>query len=345
MGGGAGCEQPIFIVGTERSGSNLLRLMLGAHPEVVVPHPPHVLQLLGDLEFAWGDPADPKVLRQLARAVAALVDHHIHPWAFTPDVDRLVAEARPKDLLGLMAALYDQACEQAGRPRWGNKSTFMVHHLDRIESRFPAAGLIWLYRDPRDVALSSRDSVFNPCHPARVAALWRTQQELALDFERRHPGRLVRLAYEDLVADPAQHLQRVCAAIQLPFDPAMLKPHETEEARHIARLSESWANADRGILNRAERWRRELGPQALAQVEAVAADTMRTLGYTPAIGTPAPSRVLDGIRVPIGEAWGQARVEWRSLRKDKNHFRRWKRRAFLLRLRAFGPAALGGDRG
>jgi hypothetical protein len=41
---------PFFIVGTERSGSNLLRVILDTHPALSVPHPPHILRYFAPLE-------------------------------------------------------------------------------------------------------------------------------------------------------------------------------------------------------------------------------------------------------------------------------------------------------
>jgi len=35
---------PLFILGTERSGSNLLRLICNAHSRITIPHPPHILR-------------------------------------------------------------------------------------------------------------------------------------------------------------------------------------------------------------------------------------------------------------------------------------------------------------
>ncbi|MCR4286857.1 MAG: sulfotransferase, partial [Deltaproteobacteria bacterium] len=37
-------DSPIFIIGTERSGTNLLRLILNAHPNIALPHPPHIMK-------------------------------------------------------------------------------------------------------------------------------------------------------------------------------------------------------------------------------------------------------------------------------------------------------------
>ena len=50
-----GPTAPLFIIGTERSGSNLLRLILDAHPGITVPHPPHVMNYFAALEGRYGD--------------------------------------------------------------------------------------------------------------------------------------------------------------------------------------------------------------------------------------------------------------------------------------------------
>ena len=36
--------QALFLVGEQRSGSNLLRLMISNSHEIAAPHPPHILQ-------------------------------------------------------------------------------------------------------------------------------------------------------------------------------------------------------------------------------------------------------------------------------------------------------------
>ena len=125
-------DAPLFIIGTERSGSNLLRLVLDAHPRITVPHPPHVMNYFGAIEERYGDLSVPASRRRAARHMAELVCIHIHPWDITPSVERLVEEADPPDLFGLFLALYDQHLESTKASRWGCKSTFMIHHVDRI---------------------------------------------------------------------------------------------------------------------------------------------------------------------------------------------------------------------
>ena len=324
---------PFFIIGTERSGSNLLRLMLNAHPDVVVPHPPHVLHLLGPLEAAAGPAGAPETLRRLSLLVAGLVDHHIHPWAHRPQAEALAAAAEPPDLMGLTLALYDEAAQAAHKPRWGCKSTFTIHAVDRVLAARPAARFLWLVRDPRDVAVSSLDSVFNPKDPLHVGQLWARQQRLGLELHARHPDAVHLLPYEALIADPEGRLRQVLAFLGLPWDPAVLRHRETPEAAHIASLSASWKNNDRDVLsNNAGKWRKRLGRRDAARIAAVAGPEMRALGY--AVDPDDEGYTIgvgDRIAAGLGELRGRVRVELQSMHTDKNHWRRWRRRAWLWR--------------
>ena len=47
--------QAIFMVGEQRSGSNLLRLILNESSNIAAPHPPHILQRMMPLLPAYGN--------------------------------------------------------------------------------------------------------------------------------------------------------------------------------------------------------------------------------------------------------------------------------------------------
>jgi len=331
-------DSPFFIIGTERSGSNLLRLILTAHTRIEVPHPPHIVRYFAPLESGYGD------LAHSDRAFAALVDDilmlvrlHIYPWPFLPDRGRVWREAPSRDALGVTAALYDQCRERARKARWGCKSTFMIHYTDRIRALFPDARLIFLTRDPRDVAASSRRSVFNPFHPYCTARLWAHQQRLGLDLLEQLPAESIQhIRYEDLIARPQESVARVCAFLGEEFEPRMLRFFDTAEARKSASLSRSWANTGRDIIaSNAGKYRVELTRAEVQTVEGVARAEMERLGYIPDF-PPArpPSRFkVVGYRLLDLATW--ARVEFRSLVSDRNHWRRWARdlAAFSFRVR------------
>ena len=48
-------QKVIQFIGTQRSGSNLLRLMLNQHQGISAPHPPHILRTFMSLISQYGD--------------------------------------------------------------------------------------------------------------------------------------------------------------------------------------------------------------------------------------------------------------------------------------------------
>lgn len=331
-------ERPIYIIGTERSGSNLLRLILNSHSAVAVPHPPHVLKYFAPLEASYGDLSQDANLRALARDVLRLLAVHIYPWQVRIDAEKLVAQARPRDLFGLFAGLYDQFADAEGKPRWACKSTFMLHHTDRILGRDPEAKLVYLVRDPRDVAVSSKVSVFNPYHPLMTARLWARQQREGLAvLARLGPERVHAMTYEALVSDPEASLVGLCAFLGLDFEPQMLRFFETAEARRSGELARDWRNTAGPILrDNFGKYRTQLTREEIGLVEAVARPQMRALGYVTEHGDAELDAVQTGraLRFLPEDLRLRARTELASWRKDENHRLRMKRAALMAWLHA-----------
>lgn len=336
---------PIFIIGTERSGSNLLRLILNSHSHIFIPHPPHIFYYFGALEPAYGDFSQDSHLLALLKDVKRLVDGHIYPWEVTLDPVVLLPKVQPRDLLGVYAAFYDQYRVHSGnKPRWGCKSTFMLDQVERILGHYPQAQFIWLVRDPRDVAVSSRQSVFNPFHPYFTAELWAKQQRRALDLAAQLPTTtLFRLRYEDLLTHSEAEVKRLCAFLNEPFEEGMLRFFETDEAKKSGQLSKSWENTAKPILkNNFGKYRKQLTEAEIQAVEAAAGEVMQQLDY--ALDFPdqpltiTPALLAHYKRLDRQWHW---QVEWNSLRHDKNHWKRWGRGLLMARIRArlkFFPA-------
>lgn len=322
---------PLYIIGTERSGSNLLRVILNTHSNISIPHPPHIMRYFGELADGYGDLSDDQNLGQLTDDVLQLIETHIYPWEVQVDRQRVIGEARPRSLLGIFAAIQDKHLDSTGKKRWGCKSTFMVHHVDDALARDPGAKFIWLVRDPRDVAVSSRKSVFSPFHPMHTAALWAEQQAEALALEARLSDAVLRIRYEDLLEDPEACIQQVCAFLDEPFEEGLLQYDLTKAARKGAGLSESWENTGRPLLrNNTGKYKTELSPEELASVEAVAGEVMDQLGYARELDPPpATPSGWDRARFAAQGRWWQFGVETRSLRRDNNHWRRWRRAALM----------------
>lgn len=344
-------NDPIFILGTERSGSNLLRLILNSHSRIAVPHPPHVVRYFAPLEPLYGDLTNDVAFRRLVDDILRLLDTHIYRWDIPIDAALVARTATPRSAFGVYVALQDQYRAHAGKARWGCKSTFMVDHIPEIRARFPGARLLFLVRDPRDVAVSSRKSVFSTFHPYYTAQLWRDQQAVGLRWLDALPADAIRLVrYERLAAEPEASVREICAFLGEDFEPGMLRFFDTDEARTSASLSESWANTGRPVSQASvEQWRTGLTPRERLIVEHVASAEMARLGYATVATPPELADVRIGAAERGGywlaEALQKLRIELRSLRKDKNVGRRWARAWTLagLRARLRASSALAGS--
>ena len=325
-------EQPIFIIGTERSGSNLLRLILNAHSQIAIPHPPHIMKYLAHIEPKYGDLQKDTNMREMVGDILTLIDAHIFPWDEYPlTVDDIVRRAPTRTMFGAVAAIYESVREHEGKARWGNKSTFMVHFTKPVLDVYPDARFVLLVRDPRDVAVSARRSVFSPCHPLLSAELWRHQQEIGLALLDSLPSSSIALLrYEDLTRAPQQTLQSLCAFLGEDFEPGMLQFFTGAQAKTGAGLSESWENTGRPILqNNSQKFHKELSAAHIRTVEAICAGPMEALGYDTVNSAADLQRVsisaVSRARAQLAEAWMRSEIELRSLRKDSNHWRRWRR--------------------
>lgn len=329
----ARCDRPVFIIGTERSGSNLLRLVLNSHSRLFIPHPPHIMHLMKRFEASYGDLRRHDRFRELVGDVCSLVRSHTFPWEVRLDPDEVVRECREPDLFSVYAAVHELYRRESGKARWGCKSTFMINETEKVLAAYPRARFIHLVRDPRDVSVSARNSVFNHFHPWFVARLWAEEQRKAIHLhETLAPGAITKLHYEDLVAEPEARIRALCTFLGEDFEPRMLGFFDTDEARKSASLCFDWRNTDQGFLrDNTRKFMRTLSRHEIAVVEAMAEPQMRWCGYP--LVSAAEERLAAGrpslwtmAGYAAAERLQKIRVELESLRRDRNHLlrvRKW----------------------
>ena len=115
----------IQIIGTQRSGSNLLRLILNQYDEISAPHPPHVLKTFASLLPHYKDLNDKGNFSLLASDVADFVNANPVPWNENEiDANELISRARNNSLLSLYETLYIKKAEQDNSTIWCCKSMF-----------------------------------------------------------------------------------------------------------------------------------------------------------------------------------------------------------------------------
>ncbi len=292
------------------------------------------MNYFGDLDY--GDIQQYAVQRKFLNDMLRLVRFHIFPWTeFDLDAEAIHQHVAHPSIFGLVSAIYEYTRKQTPKTTWGCKSTFMIEHIPSILKIHPKARFIFLVRDPRDVALSSKSSVFSPCHPLLSASLWNTQQRIGLDAQNAHPELFHLMKYEHLLQDNQKCLEELCAFLGITLEPQMFSFFQQKEARTGAALSDSWKNIGKPLKkNNFGKWKSKLSEAEVLDIESQCFSTMEELGYEPShpkkLHT-APHRMW---RAQTKELFLKTRIEYQSLRKDQNVLSRWRRDLFTQYLHA-----------
>jgi hypothetical protein len=285
---------PILIMSSERSGSNLVRRMLAAHRELAAPPPPHLWDLLLPMLPRYGPLAEGERWRDLVSDAIALtrVEGSHTFWRHELSVDEVAARARRRNLSGLIGAMYECYAAREGRARWVCKENNLFQHAFRILDVFPGTHVIYLVRDGRDVACSMRKVPTHDQHAYFIAREWRDEQRrcVSVYLDLLDSGRATLLRYEELIEAPERELRRLCGRAGLAFEPAMLAFHEEKESKEDARKTLYWKNLDRPVQsgNRAK-YRTELSRKDVEVFESVAGPELALLGYP--LETPSRTRI------------------------------------------------------
>lgn len=279
---GQGDARYVFLICSERCGSNLIAAMLGAHSQVLAPPPYHFARDVIPNLHLRDDPAGWEVVRQqllervrtqgpegAAARLRAYLDDHPH--------------ASARELAHFVYAGLE--------PKPGATTVFVKENnlhrlLAFVLECFPTARFVFQVRDPRDYLVSAQarrgfwaGNKFGSLR--RALEVWREDQVgglQALGLLGRERVFLQR--YEDLVSRPRDVLEPLCGFLGLPFEEAMLEFHASAQAARRGASHAARANVARPLMtNNFGKYRAELPRRKIRVVESWLGDLMDRFGY------------------------------------------------------------------
>ena len=283
-----------FIVGSPRSGTTLLRLMLDAHSDLAIP--PETGFLPDARQLATAQSVTPDFLLQLLTGYPEEAPNWPDFGIDRSELAQRLRALQPFSLADGIREFYHLYADQHGKRRVGDKTPLYGHHLQAIEQVLPESRFIHLVRDGRDVALSLRSCPFSPGPDiADQATFWRDNVRAA---QRQGAGcrHYFEIRYEDLILDTEATLRKLCQFCDLSFEPGMLNYY----CRAGQRLEEHRARRDRrgNILVTADQrrltqqrvttppdasrignWRTEMTREEQRQFAELAGDVLDESGY------------------------------------------------------------------
>ena len=238
-----------LIVGTARSGTSLMRLLVDAHPEIGCPAEAGLPELLSRLAGSWlavfaDDLPDGEAGHDSGPDgdAGGTAGSPAAPATSGPEAqDRMFTRlsGRARDwLVDTVSVPMADYCARGGKRVYCDKSLNSVHHLPLVRELFPGVRSVLVFRHVMDVIASGIEASpwgfsgygyreFVQATPENtVAALahhWLTHVRKALDWEAANPGACIRVRYEDLVADPGDTIRSVFGFLGVQADDSVLE--------------------------------------------------------------------------------------------------------------------------
>jgi hypothetical protein len=302
-------RNPIFITGCQRSGTNLLNLILDSHPQI---------QGVDELNlFHWEVIApvaadqEPSEITVEDSAKVVMVDDRIAVHLANPDYPPYVAFQLPpyaskiaflKSLLPQLQILWclrdprdvvasmlklrlpykrsrvnpDGSLQDAPTVSWPVHSAAMVeinHALHYIDQ--PVRQALSGY-------LATYDAIRQKSPPLRThddavfmdALCWRLKNELLQVYDREQLPYLV-LRYEQIVSDPRRQIEKVLAYLGVPWHEDVLRHHELHSGMVIGET-----DSGRAIdANNTGKWQGSLSEAEVEVIGEITSDLAIRLGY------------------------------------------------------------------
>ena len=278
--------QSIFMVGEQRSGSNLLRLILNESPSIAAPHPPHILQRFMPILPVYGNLDNDKNFKKLIDDVCKLVELNPVPWDKVKlNRKEIFNRCKEKSLVAVYGAVMDMYAEAHDASAWMCKSMQNIFWAEDINIYFNNPKYIYLYRDPRDVTLSFTKAVIGEKHPYFIAKQWNELQKACIAQMNWHGSETIfPLSYENLLENPEKIVKELCQFLEIEFSKEMLNFHTSREAERSAKSSSLWENLSQPIKsNNSKKFMTELTTEQIKIIESITGDVMDKLGYERAV--------------------------------------------------------------
>jgi hypothetical protein len=264
--------KPIFLVGAERSGTTLLRLMLDHHPLIAFCH--EFEYAVDGLHQAEWPSLDRYYERLWCDRIFRSAEFEIDPSLNYPElVNSFLVQKRDRDRKIIVGAT-------------------VHHYFDRTLRIWPDARFIHLVRDGRDVATSTIGMGWAGNVYMGVRQ-WIEAETLWNQFRQQlNPQCYIQIQYEQLIYEPTSTLTQLCHWIGVVYNAAMLSyPQFT-----------SYASPNPALVGQ---WHHKLSPSEIQQVEVQAATLLVERGYTLS-GLPiCPISIWQHWSLHLQSWWGQ----------------------------------------
>lgn len=325
---------PLFIVASERSGTNLLRKRLTEKQDTYYGvEPAHFLKHLYHHQPFYGSFSDDQNFITMIKDAIKLCKLHFAPWDIEFEAKEIFSEYDSiysyRNVFGVMDYMMKRYAISKGYKTYICKDNFLFDYLYQIKAYLEPVKFIYLYRDPRDVVLSQTKRRFGDQSIVNNAKLWRSEQVKSFQlFQDFFKDDCFLISYEDFIKDEENSLKQLFS---------FLGTEEAESENFYEEFVEAhdWKNLNKPTLkNNFGKYKTELSSKQIKLIETICHQEMGLLGYELQYETTSFSTFFLAWRSLRGKISRRLRVKLlKYLKTDQVKEKRLKRRRFVSKFR------------
>ncbi len=274
---------PVFLIASERSGTNLFRKKLTENQNIYFgPAPAQFFHHLYYKEPYYGMLDKKENFLMLIADALKLCYTHFSPWEIQlePEIvyKKYNQKYNEKNVVLLFHFLMQEYAEFKGFKTYLCKDIFMHEFVYPILMTIPDVKFIYMYRDPRDFVLSQKKRELQTKNIHQLAKLWQYEQTKSISLlYRLEKNRIMKFSYEDFIKDEKSILKNVAAFLNV-----KLETGNSNIMNLNTGTSDDWKNLNKETMSsNYNKYKKELNKSKIQLIESICWEEMNWLGYKP----------------------------------------------------------------
>ncbi len=268
----------IIILASERSGTNLLRVLLGNHKDLHAPVAVHFFNTFKHIIELYGDLKKKENAVQLISHFLLSANHEYTNWELATDPQKIVEDFQVHSFATAFDGIYKELAKKNDLVHYVVKDNDMfnfTHLTNQLQDAENEVYYIHLYRDPRDHVVSWMKTPLFLHTPYDTAVKWNNEQtkiwELSMEMNFH------KISYEELIGDTETSMKKVLEFLGLEIDPDC---YQTRSDNKESQNNLMWKNLSKPIdKENKKKYRSHLSKKDLKIVETICKENMSRLGY------------------------------------------------------------------